>query len=133
VDFKNKKNGKPNIAPLQPPTLAAFRPWGSSAGAGRVRPAAANVGFCGRLRKKMPPVVKKDFDFQLISGVMAGAEAVVFGRKSSPESAPERRIYRPGRICGDTACGERLKTARTALWKSFSQQQRRRTIFQKCD
>ena len=27
------------IAPLQPPTLAAFRPWGSSAGAGRVRPA----------------------------------------------------------------------------------------------
>ena len=29
------KNGKPNIAPLQPPTLAAFRPWGSSAGAGR--------------------------------------------------------------------------------------------------
>jgi hypothetical protein len=23
----------------QPPTLAAFRPWGSSAGAGRVRPA----------------------------------------------------------------------------------------------
>jgi hypothetical protein len=29
------KSGKPNIAPLQPPTLAAFRPWGSSAGAGR--------------------------------------------------------------------------------------------------
>jgi len=28
----------------QPPTLAAFRPWGSSAGAGRVRPAAANIG-----------------------------------------------------------------------------------------
>jgi hypothetical protein len=27
----------------QPPTLAAFRPWGSSAGAGRVRPAAAKV------------------------------------------------------------------------------------------
>ena len=27
------------IAPLQPPTLAAFRPWGGSAGAGRVRPA----------------------------------------------------------------------------------------------
>jgi len=24
----------------QPPTLAAFRPWGSSAGAGRVRPAS---------------------------------------------------------------------------------------------
>lgn len=28
------------IAPLQPPTLATFRSWGSSAGAGRVRPAA---------------------------------------------------------------------------------------------
>ena len=32
------------IAPLQPPTLATFRSWGSSAGAGRVRPAAANIG-----------------------------------------------------------------------------------------
>ncbi len=31
------------IAPLQPPTLAIFRSWGSSAGAGRVRPAAANI------------------------------------------------------------------------------------------
>jgi len=30
-----KKSGKPNIAPLQPPTLATFRSWGSSAGAGR--------------------------------------------------------------------------------------------------
>ena len=28
-----------HIAPLQPPILAAFRPWGGSAGAGRVRPA----------------------------------------------------------------------------------------------
>ncbi len=28
----------------QPPTLAAFRPWGSSAGAGRIRLAAANIG-----------------------------------------------------------------------------------------
>ena len=27
------------IAPLQPPTLATFRSWGGSAGAGRVRPA----------------------------------------------------------------------------------------------
>jgi hypothetical protein len=32
---KEEKNGKPNIAPLQPPTLATFRSWGSSAGAGR--------------------------------------------------------------------------------------------------
>lgn len=28
----------------QPPILAAFRPWGGSAGAGRVRPAAAKIG-----------------------------------------------------------------------------------------
>lgn len=27
----------------QPPTLAAFRPWEGSAGAGRVRPAAAKL------------------------------------------------------------------------------------------
>jgi len=27
----------------QPPTLAAFRPWEDSAGAGRVRPAAAKI------------------------------------------------------------------------------------------
>jgi len=32
---QGKKNGKPNIAPLQPLTLATFRSWGSSAGAGR--------------------------------------------------------------------------------------------------
>jgi hypothetical protein len=32
------------IAPLQPPTLATFRSWGSSAGAGRVRPAGAKIG-----------------------------------------------------------------------------------------
>jgi len=32
------------IAPLQPPTLAIFRSWRSSAGAGRVRPAGANIG-----------------------------------------------------------------------------------------
>jgi len=31
------------IAPLQPPTLATFRSWGSSAGAGRVRPAGAKI------------------------------------------------------------------------------------------
>ena len=32
------------IAPLQPFTLAAFLPWGSSIGAGRIRLAVANVG-----------------------------------------------------------------------------------------
>src|SRR5687768_7519733 len=30
-----KKKGKQSIAPLQPPTLASFRTWGSSVGAGR--------------------------------------------------------------------------------------------------
>jgi hypothetical protein len=29
------KNGKPNIAPLQLSTLATFRSWGNSTGAGR--------------------------------------------------------------------------------------------------
>ena len=34
----SKKEGQATyIAPLQPPTLASFRTWGSSAGAGRVR------------------------------------------------------------------------------------------------
>ena len=28
----------------QPPTLATFRSWGSSTGAGRIRLAAANIG-----------------------------------------------------------------------------------------
>ncbi len=41
---KNKKKWQAYyIAPLQPPTLAVFRPWGSSAGAGRVRPADAKI------------------------------------------------------------------------------------------
>lgn len=34
-----KKWQAPHIAPLQPPILAVFLPWGGSAGAGRVRPA----------------------------------------------------------------------------------------------
>jgi len=29
------KSGKPSIAPLQPSTLAPFRAWGGSTGAGR--------------------------------------------------------------------------------------------------
>jgi hypothetical protein len=40
---KKKKRQAPHIAPLQPHILAAFRPWGGSAGAGRVRPAAAKI------------------------------------------------------------------------------------------
>jgi hypothetical protein len=43
----NKKWQADYIAPLQPPTLATFRSWGSSAGAGRVRPAGANIGNSG--------------------------------------------------------------------------------------
>jgi len=39
----NKKWQVTYIAPLQPPTLAAFPPWGSSAGAGRARPAGAKI------------------------------------------------------------------------------------------
>lgn len=40
----NKKRQVTYIAPLQPPTLATFRSWGSSAGAGRIRLAAAKIG-----------------------------------------------------------------------------------------
>jgi len=36
---ERKKRQADYIAPLQPHILAAFRPWGGSAGAGRVRPA----------------------------------------------------------------------------------------------
>ena len=32
----------------QPSTLAAFRPWGSSTGAGRIRLAAANIRAYGK-------------------------------------------------------------------------------------
>ena len=49
-DFKNfndstghKKWQVTYIAPLQPFTLAAFLPWGSSIGAGRIRLAVAKV------------------------------------------------------------------------------------------
>jgi hypothetical protein len=36
----------------QPPTLAAFRPWEGSAGAGRVRPAAANIQLISKKKIK---------------------------------------------------------------------------------
>ena len=32
-----KKGKATHVAPLRPPTLAAFQPWGDSEGAGRVR------------------------------------------------------------------------------------------------
>jgi len=34
--LEGNKKGKSYIAPLQPPTLASFRTWGSSTGAGRI-------------------------------------------------------------------------------------------------
>ena len=40
------KKGKPCIAPLQPPTLAFFRTWGGSAGAGRTGLPSANIAVC---------------------------------------------------------------------------------------
>lgn len=39
VPWERKKRQADYIAPLQPLILAAFRPWGGSVGAGRVRPA----------------------------------------------------------------------------------------------
>lgn len=44
--MENKK-GKSNIAPLQLPTLATFRSWGSSAGAGRADLPGAKVRDSG--------------------------------------------------------------------------------------
>jgi len=38
MGFKKNRQAT-HIAPLQPPILAVFLPWGGSAGAGRVRPA----------------------------------------------------------------------------------------------
>ena len=38
----------------QPPTLAAFRPWGSSTGAGRVRPADAKIIISPNTPKYLP-------------------------------------------------------------------------------
>ncbi len=44
IEFQEEKKWQAtHIAPLQPPILAAFRPWGGSAGAGRMRPATANI------------------------------------------------------------------------------------------
>ena len=50
------KKGKSNIAPLRPPTLATFRSWGSSAGAGRADLPVAKVSDHGQSVKRMPRV-----------------------------------------------------------------------------
>ena len=42
ADTKGQKK-QAKIAPLQPPTLATFRSWGSLTGAGRIRLAVANI------------------------------------------------------------------------------------------
>jgi hypothetical protein len=47
----NKKWQAYHIAPLQPPTLAVFRPWGSSVGAGRMRPAGAKLDEFAQTQK----------------------------------------------------------------------------------
>ena len=48
---RNKKWVSPDIAPLQPPTLATFRSWGSSAGAGRIELTRCKDTFEIRNRK----------------------------------------------------------------------------------
>jgi len=42
-ELKEKKVAGYSHRTAQPPILAAFLPWGGSAGAGRTRPAAAKV------------------------------------------------------------------------------------------
>jgi hypothetical protein len=44
LNLRTKKWQVTYIAPLQPSTLAAFLPWGSLIGAGRIRLADAKVG-----------------------------------------------------------------------------------------
>jgi hypothetical protein len=50
-----EKKGKPNIAPLQPPTLATFRSWGDSAGAGRAGLLLQRYSAKGRLATGLFP------------------------------------------------------------------------------
>ena len=45
VGARSKKMAGYSHRTAQPPILAVFLPWGDSAGAGRVRPAAAKVRF----------------------------------------------------------------------------------------
>lgn len=50
--IRGEKSGQDTyIAPLQPSTLAAFRPWGSSIGAGRISLARDKSNL--KTRKKM--------------------------------------------------------------------------------
>jgi hypothetical protein len=59
-----KKWQATHIAPLQPPILAVFLPWGGSAGAGRVRPAAAKV----RVERIISWIFLEDSDAKQKSG-----------------------------------------------------------------
>jgi hypothetical protein len=56
--------GKFDIAPLRPPTLAIFRSWGSSAGAGRIRLTrckSSNFFWSGPEKFPLPPSWKLFF------------------------------------------------------------------------
>ena len=48
-----KKGKAPYIAPLRPPTLAAFQPWGDSEGAGRVRLSPTRIYYFSLKLSKM--------------------------------------------------------------------------------
>ncbi|MFM2361056.1 MAG: hypothetical protein RLY16_3049 [Bacteroidota bacterium] len=48
----------------QPFTLATFRSWGSSTGAGRIRLAGAKIGECNLKRKR----IRKEFQFLFFQG-----------------------------------------------------------------
>ena len=45
----HKKRQANHIAPLQPPTLAPVKAWGSSEGAGRIAPASAFGNRCAKV------------------------------------------------------------------------------------
>jgi hypothetical protein len=57
---KNKKWQATHIAPLQPLILAAFLPWGGSAGAGRARPAGAKIVECEQIRTDEQGILTKE-------------------------------------------------------------------------
>lgn len=62
VTGRAKKRQVTYIAPLQPFTLAAFLPWGSSIGAGRIRLAGAKVEDYNQTTKKKQDFNKQAYD-----------------------------------------------------------------------
>ena len=75
----------------QPPTLATFRSWGSSAGAGRVRPAGANIRKKNTSRQssvtsrqKQPLLIANRFCIQkkiIVNTIRSLPKNIVFGFK----------------------------------------------------